>query len=585
MIKVEKLSYSFPEKNLYKDISFTLEDGQHCAFIGSNGTGKTTLVDMIMDTEKYMYTGKIIKEKSERIGYVSQFASRDKNQEVTAFEFLAEEFVKLQKENEELCDEMATTENLDEVFARYQQVLDEFDSMDGNNYESNIRKQLKLAGLKKQENLEISKLSGGEYKLLQVIKQMLRQPALLIMDEPDVFLDFENLNGLCELINSYKGTMLVITHNRYLLNHCFDKILHLENMELQEFEGNYVAYNFALLQKKIELQELAAADAEEIERYRKMVERLQIEATAMASVNRGKAVNAKASHLARLEARRIKEPFVELRQPQMKLPDVMLPEIEEGAVEAPVLTVENYQLDFEEKLLKDVSFEIGPHEKVAIVGPNGTGKTTLLREIYQNQNPSIRISSEAKVGFVSQNHSEVLNEENTVFEEFEELGFERKADVQKYLKKYCFNEDIVDSKIEILSGGEKNLLQIAKLEAGDANFLLLDEPTSHLDTYSQIALEKAVEEYKGAVLVVSHDFYTIVNCADYILFVEDKTIRRQRVRAFRKMIYQNHFDKDYLELEQKKKELETKVQSCLKSSDFKTAKKWMDELEEVIDKM
>ena len=222
MIKIEKLSYSFPEKDLYKDISFTLEDGQHCAFIGSNGTGKTTLVDMIMDTEKYMYTGKIVKDETERIGYVSQFASRDKNQEITAFEFLSEEFVQLQNESEELCALMATSEDLDTVFEKYQKVLDEFDSMDGNNYESNIRKQLKLAGLEKQENLEISKLSGGEYKLLQVIKQMLRQPALLIMDEPDVFLDFENLNGLCGLINSYKGTLLVITHNRYLLNNCFD---------------------------------------------------------------------------------------------------------------------------------------------------------------------------------------------------------------------------------------------------------------------------------------------------------------------------------------------------------------------------
>lgn len=585
MIKIEKLSYSFPEKDLYKDISFTLEDGQHCAFIGSNGTGKTTLVDMILDTEKYMYTGKIIKDENERIGYVSQFASRDKNQEITVFEFLSEEFVCLQKENEELCAEMATAENLDEVFARYQKVLDEFDSMDGNNYESNIRKQLKLAGLQKQENLEISKLSGGEYKLLQVIKQMLRQPALLIMDEPDMFLDFENLNGLCELINSYKSTLLVITHNRYLLNHCFNKILHLENMDIQEFEGTYVEYNFALLQKKIELQELAATDAEEIERYRKMVARLQNEATLMASVNRGKAVNAKASHLARLEARRIKEPFIELRQPEIVLPTVESVEYEEGADETAILKVENYQLDFEEKLLQDVSFELGPHEKVAIVGPNGTGKTTLLREIYKNVNPAIKIAEGIKAGFVSQTHSEVLNEDNTVFEEFEQLGFERKADVQRYLKKYCFNEDIVDSKIEILSGGEKNLLQLAKLEAGDANLLLLDEPTSHLDTYSQTALEKAIEEYNGAVLMVSHDFYTIVNCADYILFVEDKTIRRQRVRAFRKMIYQNHFDKDYLEMEQKKKELETRINTCLKSSDFRSAKILMDELEEVIDKM
>ena len=145
--------------------------------------------------------------------------------------------------------------------------------------------------------------------------------------------------------------------------------------------------------------------------------------------------------------------------------------------------------------------------------------------------------------------------------------------------------DTLGSRIEQLSGGEKNLLQLAKLSLSNANFLILDEPTSHLDTYSQIALEKAISEYKGAVLMVSHDFYNIVNCADYVLFAENHTIRRMRVRAFRKMIYQEHFDKDYLELEQKKKELETRVEKCLQEKDFKTAKKVSEQLEEVILKM
>ena len=267
MIKVEKLSYSFPEKDLYKEVSFTLENGQHAALIGSNGTGKSTLVDMLMDTEKYLYDGKIIKEESCRIGYVSQFAKRDKEQRLTVFEFLSEDFVRLQEISASLCAEMAVAENLEEVFERYQNVLDEIQAVDGDNYEVNIHRQLKVAGMSKLTDLEISKLSGGEYKLLQVIRQMLLKPDLLIMDEPDVFLDFENLNGLRDLINSHKGTLLVITHNRYLLNHCFDKILHLENGDIQEFDGNYTDYNFSLMQRKMELQEQAEADTAEIERY------------------------------------------------------------------------------------------------------------------------------------------------------------------------------------------------------------------------------------------------------------------------------------------------------------------------------
>lgn len=582
MIKVEDLSYSFPEKDLYKHISFTLEDGQHCAFIGSNGTGKTTLVNMIMDTEKYLYDGKILKEEGCKIGYVSQFAKRDKNQDVKVFDYLSEVFVHLQEENTRLCEEMATSEDLDAVFEEYQCVMDQMQALDADNYEVNIHRQLKVAGMTKLTELEISKLSGGEYKLLQVMKQMLLKPDLLIMDEPDVFLDFENLNGLRDLINHHKGTLLVITHNRYLLNHCFDKILHLENADIQEFDGNYTDYNFSLMQKKIELQELAAADEEEIARYQKMVDRLRNEATLMTSASRGRTVHAKQTHLDRLEARKIKQPFVELRQPDIHFPEVS---VEEGQEEQVVLKVENYQVSFEDELLKEVNFEVKAQEKVAIVGPNGTGKTTLLRDIYQNANPAISFGENVNVGFLSQLHEDTLNEENTIYEEFEALGFEKKADIAAYLETYCFDVDTLGSRIEQLSGGEKNLLQLAKLSLSGANLLILDEPTSHLDTYAQMALEKALSEYKGAVLMVSHDFYTIVNCADHVLFVEDHTIRRMRVRAFRKMIYQEHFDKDYLELEQKKKELETRVEKCLQEKDFKTAKKVSEQLEEVILKM
>ena len=323
MIQVEKLSYGFPEKELYKDISFTIEDGQHCALIGSNGTGKTTLIDMLLDDEKYMYEGKIVRDSSLRTGYVSQVQKAEKNQDLSVFDFLAEVFVKNQEENARLCEEMATSENLEEVFERYQKVLDEFQAMDGDHYESNIKKQLKIAGLSKLENLPLSSLSGGEYKLVQVVKQMLMQPNLLIMDEPDVFLDFHNLNGLRDLINSYKGTLLVITHNRYLLNHCFNKILHLEDTDIQEYDGGYVDYNFDLLLKKIELQELSQKDEEEIERTKKMVERLRADATKIDNATKGRALKAKVTQLRRLEERKIKAPFVELREPNIVLPEVI----------------------------------------------------------------------------------------------------------------------------------------------------------------------------------------------------------------------------------------------------------------------
>ena len=576
MIQVEKLSYGFPAKELYKNVSFTLEDGQHCAFIGSNGTGKTTLVEMIMDPEKYLYDGKILREDRDRIGYVSQFSKEEKAKQTTVFEYLSEKFVENQKKTEEICARMAVEEDLEPLFEQYQKLMDEFQSMDGDNYESNIRKQLKLIGLQDHENTEVSRLSSGEYKLLQIMKEMLLQPNLLIMDEPDAFLDFDNLKSLSDLINGHKGTLLVVTHNRYLLNTCFDKILHLEDRDIQEFDGSYIEYNNSILEKTVELQEKAAEDQAEIERTEKMVKRMTDRATKIDIASYGRALKAKKTQLARAQARQIKEPFVEIRQAKIQLPVI------EAVSDETVLRVDDYQVAFNELLLENVSFELHANEKLAIVGANGTGKTTLLRDIFKGTHPAIHVAEGVELGFLSQNQGEVLNESNTIYEEFEPLGFENKKQVAAYLKDYCLEPDTLDQKINQLSGGEQNLLQVAKIALSNANVLLLDEPSSHLDIYAQLALEKAIADYQGAVLMVSHDFYNIVNCADSVLFVDDKSVRRVRMRTFRQKVYEKYFPKNYLEKEQKRKELEMKISACLKKHDIETAAKLCEQLSNTI---
>lgn len=185
---------------------------------------------------------------------------------------------------------METSSDIDSLLEKYQLALDAFDLMDGNDFESNINKKLNLANLLKLKDARVSDLSGGEFKLIQVMKEMLTNPDLMIMDEPDVFLDFENLNALKNLINAHKGILLVVTHNRYLLNHCFNKIIHLENMEIQEFDGRYIEYNFSLLQTKIELQEIAVAEQEEIERYDNIIDNLRAIATYNSEASRGRAL-------------------------------------------------------------------------------------------------------------------------------------------------------------------------------------------------------------------------------------------------------------------------------------------------------
>ena len=580
MINAEKLTFGFDGALLFQNISFSLEENCHCALIGSNGTGKTTLTNLIREPDRYVFKGKLKLDNAGRIGYVSQFAMRDGDQSVTVYDYLCQDFLALEQEIGNVCMQMESGDDMDALMERYQGLLDESDAVDADNYEVNIRRQLKLAELENKGSLELEKLSGGELKLVQVIRQMLRRPGLLIMDEPDVFLDFENLNGLRDLINAYKGTLLVVTHNRYLLAHCFDRIWHLENGDLQEFEGSFTEYSYTRLQKKIDLQLAALDDEEEIRRVTELVERLRDDATEVIDPQLGRTLKGKVSYLNRLLSRQIKAPFVQIRQP-----DICLPKVEAPEEPVELLRLNNYFLSFEEKLLEAVNFAVCSGEKVALVGANGTGKTSMLREIWKNDHPAICFSEEACPAFFSQLHAEVLDEKKTIYEEFFEIGFETCEQVETYLNKYCFDPDSLSRRVGHLSGGEKNLLQLAKLAVGKANILLLDEPTSHLDTFAQMALEDAVAAYQGAVLMVSHDFYTIVNCADTILFVENGGIRPMSARAFRKMIYKKHFSKDYLELELQKKDFETRIARSLEDGDHVEAQRLCDKLTVIVEQM
>lgn len=579
MIKVQNLSYSYPQKDLYKKVSFTIEDDVHCALIGTNGTGKSTLLDLLMHSEEYLYDGKIVIDNTDRIGYVSQFSQLDPKEDMTVFQYISDEFVKHEQKLFEFYKEMETAVDLEKIFEEYQKELDEWNAIDGESYEINIKKQLKLANLQKLEEQKISSLSGGEFKLVQVIREMMLSPRFLIMDEPDVFLDFEHLNALKNLINAHKGTLLIITHNRYLLNHCFNKILHMENMDVQEFDGTYTEYNYELLATKIDLEEVAAAEQAEIDRQSKILQKSRTRATLMDNASLGRAVHARQTLVDRLKARKTKAPFVDIKQPEIYFG------LENEVADENILELTDYSVAFDEQLLEHVNFEMKPSEHVAIVGNNGTGKTTMLREIFENKKETIRISEDAKVSMFSQITGSLYDDAKTMIEVFEEKGFSTKSDIENYLKKYGFEGETLDQKVSELSGGEKDLFQLAVLSLENANFLLLDEPTGHLDVYAQIALEQAISEYKGAILMVSHDYYTVANCMDYVLFVEDNTVRRMSNRKFRQMIYANHFDKDYLLLEQKKKETETRIQQLLQKNEFEEAKVLMESLEDCIKRM
>ncbi|MBQ9732680.1 MAG: ABC-F family ATP-binding cassette domain-containing protein, partial [Clostridia bacterium] len=287
MINAEKLSFGFDSTLLLRNVSFTLEDNCHCARIGSNGSGKTTLTKLICEPESFDFEGRIMLDGVGRIGYVSQFVQREGDQGITVSDYLSRDFDLLEQEINDVCMQMESAEDLDALMERYQQLLDESEAIDADNHELNIRRQLKLAELEDKAGLELEALSGGELKLVQLVRQMLRRPGLLIMDEPDVFLDFENLNGLRDLINDYKGTMLVVTHSRYLLSHCFDRIWHLVNGALQEFEGSFIEYSYVRLQKKIDTKILSDAEQGRIDRVAEMVERMRDKASEVSEAQYG----------------------------------------------------------------------------------------------------------------------------------------------------------------------------------------------------------------------------------------------------------------------------------------------------------
>ncbi len=610
MIRAEKLSFGYSSKKILDEISFSLEDNKHYALIGSNGAGKSTLAEIMMNPEAFLYDGKIITDDESRTGYAAQFCIRDKTQDCSVREYLSERFVENETAIDSVCEEMGRGDNIDALMEKYQKLLDLREAMDGENYESNIHKQLHISGMTYLKDYKLSQISGGEYKVLQIMREMLLSPDILILDEPDVFLDFGNLNSLCRMINGYRGILLVITHNRYLLNHCFDGILHLENGMLIQYDGNYTEYRCRRFREKLKLRKQYEEEQREIIRTQEMVNIFRKRATEMVNPDIGRTVNAKQSQLDRLKARHIEAPFIEIREPFIEFPDVKskktLPEAEavsrgeaEGrcsedgsaadllcgesaaTIKKPVLKVEDYRLEYDESLLENISFEIFEGEKIAVAGKNGTGKTSLIRDILNNSHPAVHIDENVSYACLSQLVGDAGDEDKTVIQLMRDAGFYTEEDIILYLSMYCLDETDIYQKVGRLSGGEQNLLRIALIAASDAEFLILDEPTCQLDLYAQTALEKAISEFNGTVLMVSHDFYLISNCADSVMLIEDNTMRKMRTRKFRKMVYDKYFNLNYLETDKQKQRIETEINAAFIKKDFDNIEKLCDRLEEL----
>lgn len=545
MIKFENVSFGFPQKDLYEDISFSIEAGDHAALIGSNGCGKSSLIRLILDRDRYTYDGMIRIAPDCRIGYISQFVEHA-SEEITSFDYLAAPFLDLLARFDEICARLCEEENPD-LQTQYDSLMAELDSLDAYNYEPVIRKMLSSAGLDAIADTPVTRISGGEYKLLCILRSMLMKPHLLIMDEPDVFLDFENLVSLTRMINRYDGTILAVTHSRLLLSQCFDKILDIENKGIREFPGTFAEYSSWILETKIGLFEHCRDFDEFIEKQEDIVKRVGELASAMAIPRLGRQVKARATYLERLKKMRGEDPFLEdhhhafrfLTSAEADGTSGISPaaggDLGTGSASAPAIELKDFSLSYDREILSHLSFSIRNGEKVALVGANGTGKSSLLREIYA----MLEKEAPGKAGY--------------------------------------FRQVITEQDGDLLSGGERCLAQLDRLCEEPHDILLLDEPTSHLDIHAQIALEKAIREYTGTVLMVSHDLFAVTGCTDRVLILENGTVREMSGRSYRKSVYRNYFDSDVFETERRRIAAEIRVSNLIRARKFDEARKELSE--------
>jgi ATP-binding cassette subfamily F protein 3 len=344
------------------------------------------------------------------------------------------------------------------------------------------------------------------------------KPDLLILDEPGNHLDYIGLGWLEKFLVAFAGSVLIVSHNRYLLDRVIGKIFELENCTLAEYEGNYSAYRMGKLRKLIAQQADYVANQKRLSQLETLVKRFAEIASSTSDPKWGKRLRARKTQLERERRQAVQRPV--LNQTRISF------DMESRKTKADIaLQVNSYDKRYGDLVLfEDASLEISCGEKVALVGPNGSGKTTFLKDLVGRANwndPTLRIGPSLSVGYCEQNQ-ELFNPNATIWEEFSTLGAFTRKDIVSVLARFLFGWEDLEKPIEFLSGGEKNRLQLARFMMTDANFLILDEPTNHMDIPSKEAIEESLSTFDGTILLVSHDRYLLDKIATSIIEIRDK---------------------------------------------------------------
>nr|MCR5201561.1 ABC-F family ATP-binding cassette domain-containing protein [Lachnospiraceae bacterium] len=511
ILQVSHINKTFNSEILLKDISFHINKGDKVALIGNNGCGKTTLLKIINHREP-SDSGDIIMPSDVTIGYVEQNISYDSDKTIheellSAKEELIETEEKLNKLNSQI--ENATGQELDRLVKEASDLHEEFSDKGGFTYRSEVIGVMKGLGFNDEAaNLPVNSLSGGEKTRVALGKVLLNSPDIIILDEPTNHLDINSISWLENYLASSKSTILIVSHDRFFLNKIVNKVVEIHNKNARLYTGNYDEY--ATKKQQLMESEMKAylKKTAEIMHQEKVIEKLK-------SFNREKSIKRAESREKMLK--KMEEPI----RPE-EIDNIInlsfSPRITGGN---DVLSVESLKKSFDEKqLFNNLSFEIKRGERVAIIGDNGTGKTTLLKiinNIYDADSGKVTLGTDISIGYYDQAQSN-LDDEKTVFDELHDAYPDmNNTEIRNTLAAFLFKGEDVFKEIKMLSGGEKGRLSLAKLMLSNANLLILDEPTNHLDIDGKQVLERALNNYTGTVLFVSHDRYFVNRVATRIL--------------------------------------------------------------------
>ncbi len=513
---LHNIAHHFGGQDVLRDVTLEINSGQKLGLIGSNGAGKTTLVRILLGDEQPA-RGTVFLADGIRVGYLPQHLENAQDATVLDYLLSRQRHVSAQLRRAEEALSTATDGLLDKASREYQRARDEYDRIDGDLLPQRAASMLDSMGIGHKGDQAVESLSGGERSVLSLARALLDEPEFLVLDEPANHLDYLSVVWLEDFLNRFKGAVLVVSHNRYLLDRVVDGIVELDSGRCRYYDGGYSEYRAGKLQDLLAQQSDYLVQQKRLAQLTALVQKFEVLASAHPDPKWGKRLRARRSQLAREQSQAIDRPTIERNPVRARF--------EADRSQANIaLQLRGYTKAFGELvLLRDVSLDIAGGERVALVGPNGCGKTSLLEDIVGTgawENLVVRVGRSMNIGYSPQEQKGLVGNER-VMESIRTTAPISEGDALSLIARFGFTKDDSEKKISNLSGGEKNRLHLARLMLLKPNFLILDEPTNHLDILSREAVEEALEDFKGTILVVSHDRYFLDKVANRVVEVED----------------------------------------------------------------